>query len=395
MVENAQILKVLVAAPSDVQGERRTVGAAIQDVNNLLRSTGIRFEMLSWDRHVRPGLGRDAQSVINEQIGDDYTVLVGIMWTRFGSPTGRADSGTEEEFTRVLERHENGERVDAMFYFKTALVDVRGIDPEQLGRVRDFRARVQAAGLVSEFSDDESFRQALTQHLHSFAQSWRARVPEGKQHEDARVVGNSSLENLAALEAEADEPGVLDLFEDASNAMMSTREITRRITEATEAVGEQFARRKKELDTVKSSDDLRERKRIVNNSASDLEAFVGRLAVEIPQLRDQQAAAMGNVETAVLQVGPALASVDGGASLAEMRKSIREYREAMEGAIDPVSGFRNSTADMPRMTKEFNRAKRRGAAVLDDLLAQIYRAVEQAKQVETVLEGLKDATVPR
>ncbi|MYD85874.1 MAG: hypothetical protein F4137_20655 [Acidobacteria bacterium] len=122
MVENAQILKVLVAAPGDVQGERRTVGAAIQDVNNLLRSTGIRFEMLSWDTHVRPGLGRDAQSVINEQIGDDYTVLVGIMWTRFGSPTGRADSGTEEEFTRVLERHERGERVDAMFYFKTALV---------------------------------------------------------------------------------------------------------------------------------------------------------------------------------------------------------------------------------------------------------------------------------
>ncbi|MYH31626.1 MAG: hypothetical protein F4137_22950 [Acidobacteria bacterium] len=249
--------------------------------------------------------------------------------------------------------------------------------------------------MVSEFSDDESFRQALTQHLHSFAQSWRARVPEGQQRKDARAVGDSSLENLAALEMETDEPGVLDLFEDATNAMVSTREITGRITEATEAVGVQFTRRKKELDAVKGSDDLRERKRIVNNSASDLEAFVGRLAVEIPQLRDQQAAAMGNVETAVLQAGPALASVDGGASLADMRKSIRTYREAMEGAMIPVSGFRNSTADMPRMTKEFNRAKRRGAAVLDDLLAQMHRAVEQAKQVETVLEGLTEAKVTR
>ena len=43
------------------------------------------------------GLGIDAQDVINRQLGE-YDIFLGIMNTRFGSPTHRADSGTEEEF---------------------------------------------------------------------------------------------------------------------------------------------------------------------------------------------------------------------------------------------------------------------------------------------------------
>ena len=40
----------------------------------------------------------DGQDVINRQIEDKYDLFIGIMYTKFGSPTNRAESGTVEEF---------------------------------------------------------------------------------------------------------------------------------------------------------------------------------------------------------------------------------------------------------------------------------------------------------
>ena len=57
-----------------------------------------RIESKKWEKDVFPAFGEDSQDVINKQIGTDYNIFVGIMWKKFGTPTSRAESGTEEEF---------------------------------------------------------------------------------------------------------------------------------------------------------------------------------------------------------------------------------------------------------------------------------------------------------
>ena len=98
MPTNPTTLHVLFASPNDVSNERDVVNEVIDDLNVSLRGSNIRVELLRWETHSRPGLGSDAQEVINRQLGDEYDILIGVMWTRFGSPTKRAGSGTEEEF---------------------------------------------------------------------------------------------------------------------------------------------------------------------------------------------------------------------------------------------------------------------------------------------------------
>ena len=61
---------------------------------------------MRWETHAYPNFGIDAQDVINEQIPDDYDLFVGIMWCRYGTPTGRAGSGTVEEFERAKARYD-------------------------------------------------------------------------------------------------------------------------------------------------------------------------------------------------------------------------------------------------------------------------------------------------
>ena len=56
------------------------------------------------------------QGIINKQIGE-YDIFIGMMWKRFGTPTGKAGSGTEEEFRLAYEYWETTKSVMILFYF--------------------------------------------------------------------------------------------------------------------------------------------------------------------------------------------------------------------------------------------------------------------------------------
>lgn len=55
-----------------------------------------------FETDIMPGFGSDPQAVINEQINDDFDIFVGLLKGKFGTPTPRAGSGTEEEFRRDM-----------------------------------------------------------------------------------------------------------------------------------------------------------------------------------------------------------------------------------------------------------------------------------------------------
>ena len=106
MPQQAFIAQIFVASPSDVQGEREILEEVVSEMNrSSAKNAGFRLELLKWETSVHPGFGPDSQAVINEQIGDNYDIFIGIIWGRFGRKTSRAESGTEEEFDRALMRY--------------------------------------------------------------------------------------------------------------------------------------------------------------------------------------------------------------------------------------------------------------------------------------------------
>src|ERR1700754_3173629 len=104
------VLQVFVAAPSDVDPEREALSSVVHELNaTWSRNTGIRFELLDWKNGVTPGIGSDSQAVINQQVGGSYDVFIAVVWSRIGTPTPRAASGTVEEIERAIARHRAGE----------------------------------------------------------------------------------------------------------------------------------------------------------------------------------------------------------------------------------------------------------------------------------------------
>lgn len=128
MAYDSRVYRILIASPSDVLDERQLAVRVMQDWNDL-HSTNRRVTVLPlrWETHSAPEYNTRPQEAINRRIVDDCDLLVGIFWTKLGTPTGEADSGTLEEIERVARA---GKPV--MLYFSGAPIEPDKVDLPQL-----------------------------------------------------------------------------------------------------------------------------------------------------------------------------------------------------------------------------------------------------------------------
>jgi len=160
-------LRVFVASPGDVEEERNIASLVIEELRRTVGSVlNVELETVRWETHARPDIGRDAQDVINRQIGD-YDVLVGIMWRRFGTSTKRAGSGTAEEFERAYTAFKRFQRPKIMFYFRRKPFDTTDRkELLQFAKVIAFRHKLQQDGVMFwEYAEPLDFERSLREHL--------------------------------------------------------------------------------------------------------------------------------------------------------------------------------------------------------------------------------------
>jgi len=116
MARNTIVFRVLIASPSDVARERKVLAQSFERWNAAhSASMGVMLEPIQWETHAHPAVGDYPQGIINRQIVDDSDIVVGVFWSRLGTPTPVAASGTVEEIERLRAR---GKRV--LLYFSSA-----------------------------------------------------------------------------------------------------------------------------------------------------------------------------------------------------------------------------------------------------------------------------------
>jgi len=158
----ATAITVMIASPSDVNLERSVVREVIHDWNDLnAAKMGIVLLPVGWETHATPLLGVRPQQRINEAVLDKSDILVGVFWTRLGTPTGVAESGTVEEIKRHISTGK-----PAMLYFSSAPVVPDSLDAHQYESLKSFKDWAKGEGLVEIYDDALSFRDAFRRHLH-------------------------------------------------------------------------------------------------------------------------------------------------------------------------------------------------------------------------------------
>ncbi len=161
MSYDARVYRILIASPSDVLEEREAAVRVMQDWNNL-HSDNRRVVVLPlrWETHAAPEYNVRPQEAVNRRIVDDCDLLVGIFWTRLGTPTGEADSGTLEEIERVAKA---GKPV--MLYFSHVPVDPSHVDLDQMEKLKTFKERISSHALVEVFGSSLNFRDKFANQL--------------------------------------------------------------------------------------------------------------------------------------------------------------------------------------------------------------------------------------
>ena len=143
----ANVLRVMIASPSDIPDARDAVEAAINDWNNA--NAGNKQVVLlpwRWETSSVPVLGGHPQSLINSQGVDEADIVFALFGSRLGSPTPDAVSGTVEEIERAVS---GGKPVH--LYFSTAALP-NDVDTRQLDGLREFRSEISQRGLLGEFA---------------------------------------------------------------------------------------------------------------------------------------------------------------------------------------------------------------------------------------------------
>ena len=404
MPKKHTVLQVFVASPDDVKEERVYLEEIIKELNNTwAHSLGITLELIKYETHSRPSIGSGAQEIINEQIGNDYDIFIGIMWKRFGTPTEKFASGTQEEFENAFKRYETDKNISIMFYFKDEPVPLSLINTDELIKINKFKESLGPRGtLYWSYKSTDEFLQLLRTHLAKEVQYWKKRL-ELIEISPSQIINTSHLAELPSPEENAttekttltyevdieEDLGFLDLIEIREEQFAKLNNSLARMGEYAGNIGKTMNEQTEFIDNhTKSGKPLAVHlaKKSANTVADEFSQFVARTNAEIPLLSD----AFKKGINAIVKISETYATDFDNSSnkdiistLEQIDNFIKSESETLKG----ITGFRSSIAALPGMTKEFKKAKRLTLETMDRLIeefnSQINLLTETKKLVAT------------
>jgi hypothetical protein len=175
------VLRVFLASPGDTSAERDVARTAIARWNvNHAQHEGVVLLPVGWETDAVPEWGQHPQDILNVRLLDSCDALVGILWTRLGTPTPSGRSGTVEEIERFAA---TGKPV--LLYFSRRAAELGAIDTDQLVAVREYEASCRDHALYDSFGDDAEFEvkldRALTRIVRDHTASTAPPLPRGRR----------------------------------------------------------------------------------------------------------------------------------------------------------------------------------------------------------------------
>jgi hypothetical protein len=184
---------VFLASPGDVNEERQAVRQFFQRYNrHTAQLWGVSFEVVDWENYATIGVGRPQELITKhslERFKGSLALVVGLMAQRFGSPTGIAESGTEEEFRWALKSNQENGFPEIKWFFRRVDKFVSPPDPDaiveaasQWKKVGAFRDELKKLNVFfAEYAESGVFRDTFENDLNRWlADRARPWIPADK-----------------------------------------------------------------------------------------------------------------------------------------------------------------------------------------------------------------------
>lgn len=391
MAYKANIITIFISSPGDVKSERKFAIDEMQSWNQRnSEKTGCFLNPRTWEDVVAPDQDESSQNVINQQIGDSYDVFLGLMWSRFGTPTQAADSGTEEEYDRAIERKNSGTHLNLSFFFKTSDVPMNLIDADQITKVSAFKKKISAAGcFYKEFSEDIHLSRGLNILFDTIAKNLEKYpiLERGISTPSDRSVPPSGKQNMSCGNTAGSDEDALGLFDLNDMLEKTSAAIVILVSDwgnEIESLGVAMRDSTDQLDNMSKfgqPDQQLVRKKVAQ-TAEQLDQFAEFCETKIEEIESEMSELISTLQ------GIADVSKDFNRTEDDIDntcQSIEQLAVGMEGAMDATLSFADSVAALPRLSKEFNKSRARVVSVQKKFLDLMGQNVRDLSEVRSKL----------
>ncbi|MFT5581544.1 MAG: hypothetical protein ACI9G9_000795 [Psychromonas sp.] len=364
MSEQITKYKIFLASPSDLAEERLAAEEVISELNIVHGSKkGYILELLRWETHSVPGIAENhVQELINKDVAYNYDIFIGLLWTKFGTPTKNAGSGTEEEFDIAYARHQElPNQLKVIFYFKNAPKSPTEIDPEQLLKVQDFKRSLQEKNvLYDQFDTVDIFKKYLRMHIPHRIDDLRIPLIEVEE-----------VSNLNSPEP-IDELGLMDYRENYADYLNYTNQSLGNIISDTEWIGKEIAKCANDLTRYNKQPNPNEHvlRSLLHRAASSMEDYTNRLKAESPIFYSNYELAI-DAGIGLLNVVSDFLTAETIEELEDLKESIFGLKRGIIAGITSMDGFHTTVAALPRIEQKINKARQKMSNELTDFIAKL------------------------
>jgi formylglycine-generating enzyme required for sulfatase activity len=177
-------VSIFIASPSDVAAERGHVKDVAAALNGIVAAErNVQFRVFDWAKDVRPRVHEEGpQGPIDEDLPiAQFDIVVGILWTRFGTPIPGKDgkTGTEHEIrSAIAASSQSGEprKPEVVICFNDAPYRPKDVEASrQATRVLEFREENHGLELAYEGAGD--FRDKIRAYLEKYLNAYYPVAP--------------------------------------------------------------------------------------------------------------------------------------------------------------------------------------------------------------------------
>ena len=164
MAKSVTQYDLLISCPGDIKDEVGLIQDAVDKFNQQFSdNSGISIRVRHWSKSSYSQSGGKPQAILNQQFVNNCDAAVAIFWTRFGTPTDKYGSGTEEEIELMLKN-----KKQVFMYFCDKPIAPSLVDEKGRKKVQAFRKKYESRGLYYQYSTNEDFSQMFFAHLSQY-----------------------------------------------------------------------------------------------------------------------------------------------------------------------------------------------------------------------------------
>ena len=350
----------------------------------------VNLEVLKWETHSAPGITETySQNIINNDIGEEYDIFIGMLWQKFGTKTEVANSGTEEEFMKAVDRFKKGEKIQILFYFKTTPpISLDQLNLEELSKINNFKEYLKKNKILyGSFNSLEDLQTNLRLHIPK-------RIDELVEKNDLEEIDqpqiaskDSSIITSINDEQDEDDLGLIDFIYQFEDFLGESNLALLNISESTKRIGEDLAEKAEEITRISKYPNPNKNVIIeyFKRSAKSLNTFSDRLELETPNFYDNFEEAI-NVGLRYLNIIDKENIKENYENLNSNYESVSSLKKGIPTAIEGMSGFYEEIKKLPNMQSDLNKAKRNLLIKMEDLIFKLKKSYELTNEFQGQLE---------